>query len=58
MRLNREITKALNAPALKKRLVNLGIQPWPGSPEEFASLVRSERKRFAQLISGAGIKKR
>lgn len=58
MRLNREITKALNAPALKKRLVNLGIQPWPGSPEEFASLVRSERARFAQLIQAAGIRKR
>ena len=58
MRLNQEITKALNAPALKKRLVNLGIQPWPGSPEEFASLVRSERARFAQLIKAAGIRKR
>lgn len=58
MRLNREITKALDAPALKERLVNLGIQPWPGSPEEFASLVRSERARFAQLIQAAGIRKR
>jgi tripartite-type tricarboxylate transporter receptor subunit TctC len=58
MRLNQEITKALNAPILKKRLVNLGIQPWPGSPEEFASLVRSEKERFAQLIKGAGISKR
>jgi len=58
MRLNQEITKALNAPALKKRLVSLGIQPWPGSPEEFADLVRTERKRFAELIKAAGIRKR
>lgn len=58
MRLNQEITKALNAPALKKRLVNLGIQPWPGSPEELASLVRSEKERFAALIKAAGISKR
>lgn len=58
MRLNLEITKALNAPALKRRLVNLGIQPWPGSPEELASLVRSEKERFAALIKAAGISKR
>ncbi len=58
MRLNQEITKAINSPDLEKRLVNLGIEPWPGSPEEFSSLVRSERERFAQLIKSAGIKKR
>ena len=57
MRLNQEITKALNSPALNERLVKLGIQPWPGSPEDFASLVRSERKRYAQLIQVVGIRK-
>ncbi|MDH3288688.1 MAG: tripartite tricarboxylate transporter substrate binding protein [Betaproteobacteria bacterium] len=58
MRLNEEITKALQSPTLKKRLVNLGIQPWPGSPEDLASLVSSEKKRFAALIKAAGISKR
>jgi tripartite-type tricarboxylate transporter receptor subunit TctC len=48
----------MHSPALKKRLVNLGIQPWPGSPEEFANLVRTARERFAQLINAAGIRKR
>jgi len=38
--------------------VNLGIQPWPGSPEDFASLMHSERERYAQLIQAVGIRKR
>ncbi len=57
-RLNQEITKALKAPALRDRLVNLGIQPWPGSPQELAAHVASEKARFATLIQAAGIPKR
>jgi len=57
-RLNQEIVKALNSPALRDRLLKLGIQPWPGSPQEFAKLVSSEKARFAELIQTAGIPRR
>jgi len=57
-RLNSEIRKALNAPALRDRLVRLGIQPWPGSPQELAAHVASEKARFAALIRAAGIPRR
>lgn len=57
-RLNQEIVKALKAPALRDRLVRLGIEPWPGSPAEFANLVSTEKARFAELIKAAGIPKR
>lgn len=57
-RLSEEISKALKAPALRDRLLTLGIQPWPGSPQELGALVRSEKARFAKLIEAAGIPKR
>jgi len=57
-RLNQEITRALNAKGLRNTLLKLGIDPWPGSPQEIATLVRSEKKRFAELISAARIPKR
>ena len=57
-RLNQEITRALEDPTLRERLVKLGIAPWPGSPQELAELVRAEKARFAQLIKSAGVPKR
>ena len=54
-RLNREITTALNAPDLKNRLVAVGVDPWPGSPEEFGRFVRSETARYAKIIESAGV---
>lgn len=57
-RLNQEITTALKSPELSGRLSTLGIQPWPGTQQELATLVSSEKARFAELIRIAGIKKR
>jgi tripartite-type tricarboxylate transporter receptor subunit TctC len=57
-RLNQEITSALKSPALSGRLSGMGIQPWPGTPQELATLVSSEKARFADLIKTAGIQKR
>lgn len=56
-RLNREIMKALEAPAMRERMAAAGIDPWPGTPEEMADLLRSETARFAKIIASAGLKK-
>ena len=55
-RLNTEINKALASPDLKDRLVAAGIQPTGGTPEQFASFIRSETVRYAKVIKDAGIK--
>jgi tripartite-type tricarboxylate transporter receptor subunit TctC len=54
-RLNQEIVKALAAPELRERLTAAGVEPWPSTPEEFASLVRSETVRYADIIRRAGL---
>ncbi|MDP2708370.1 MAG: tripartite tricarboxylate transporter substrate binding protein [Burkholderiales bacterium] len=56
-RLNREIMKALESPAMRERMAAAGIDSWPGTPEEMADLLRSETARFAKIIASAGLKK-
>ena len=56
-RLHREISRAMDDPALKQQMANAGMEPWLGTPEEMGSLVRSEMSRYAKIIQSAGIKK-
>jgi tripartite-type tricarboxylate transporter receptor subunit TctC len=55
-RLNREIVKALESPDLRERLAALGVEPWPGTPEQLAGLVRSETVRYAKIIKSIGLR--
>jgi tripartite-type tricarboxylate transporter receptor subunit TctC len=55
-RVSREAIKALEAPDLRERLAAIGVDPWPGSPEELERLVRSETKRYASVIKSIGLK--
>jgi len=55
-RLHREIVAAMRSPEIVKRFHELDTEPVPGSPEEFAVLVKSERPRWAEVIRKAGAK--
>jgi tripartite-type tricarboxylate transporter receptor subunit TctC len=55
-RLNREVTKAMAAPDFRERLAAAGVEPWLGSPDELAALVKSETARYASIIKRAGLK--
>ncbi|MGZ5169888.1 MAG: Bug family tripartite tricarboxylate transporter substrate binding protein, partial [Burkholderiales bacterium] len=55
-RLNTELNKALGSSELKDKLLAAGIQPTGGTPEQFASFIRSETARYAKVIKDAGIK--
>jgi tripartite-type tricarboxylate transporter receptor subunit TctC len=55
-RLNAEIHKALADPEVKERLAALGAEVSPSTPEELATLVRSEHERYGKLIREANIK--
>jgi len=54
-RLNREVTKALEAPDMRERLAIAGIDPWPGTPDQMGNLLRSETARYAVIIRAAGL---
>jgi tripartite-type tricarboxylate transporter receptor subunit TctC len=55
-RLNADIHKALADPEVKERLAALGAEVSPSTPEELATLVRSEHERYGRLIRDANIK--
>jgi tripartite-type tricarboxylate transporter receptor subunit TctC len=55
-RLSREVVKALDAPDLRKQLAAMGVDPWPGTPEELADLVRNETARYSKLIKSIGLR--
>ena len=53
---HREINRILALPDVKERLGNLGIAPFPtATPQEFGVYVRSEMKKYAELVRSAGI---
>lgn len=55
-KLNAEINGGLADPALKARLVKLGVSVVGGSPAEFAKLIARETARWSTVIRTAGIK--
>ena len=55
-RLAREVIRALESPELRNQLDNMGVDPWPGTPDELESLVRSETARYATLIKSIGLR--
>ena len=56
-RLNREIVKALEAPDMRERLTALGVDPWPGTPEDLAKLLREDMERYGAIARSAGLPK-
>ena len=55
-RLNAEANRALNDPALRQRLIALGLQPRGGTPAEFAAFIEAETRKWSEVVRSAGIK--
>jgi len=55
-RLTHETIRALESPDLRRRMEAISIEPWPGTPEELAELVRSETARYATVVKSAGLR--
>ena len=55
-RLNAEAVKALASPAVKQQLATLGDYPVGTSVDDFAAFVRTEHKRWTEVVKAAGVK--
>lgn len=55
-RLNQEITRALNTPAIKEKFLAVGIETVASSPERLGAAVKSEIARMGKLLRDAGIR--
>jgi len=49
-----EVTKILHAPEMAKRLMEMGVDPLGGTPEDFGRLIRSEVARFGKAVKASG----
>ena len=55
-RLNREIASALSVPEIRERALAAGAEPATNTPQEFATMIRDETRKWAQVIRAAEIK--
>ena len=54
-RLSQEAKKALDSKELRQTLDTQSINPWYGTPEQLADLLKTETTRYATIIKSAGI---
>jgi tripartite-type tricarboxylate transporter receptor subunit TctC len=54
-RLNRDIGKAVMAPAVKGRMEKFGGYPAAGTPTEFATFLEAERAKWSKVIADAKV---
>lgn len=53
--LNQAAVAALRTPALRDRMVELGVTPTGTSPEEYADFLNKERERWSTMIRETGV---
>ena len=51
-----EITRIVRSPEVSKRLVEMGVDPLGGTPEDFGKLIRVEVERFGKAVRASGAK--
>lgn len=56
MRLYADSGNALRQPAIRDRLQNMGLNPAPNTPEEFAQFIRAELDRWAKVAKAVNIR--
>ena len=55
-KLNAETNKALNDPAIAKKLTEQGVVITPGTPEQFGAFIKSQTELWSGVIKSAGIR--
>ncbi|MCC6532259.1 MAG: tripartite tricarboxylate transporter substrate binding protein [Burkholderiales bacterium] len=55
-KLNRELTRILELPAVKQKLLAMGAEPWPTSAEKAREFIAAEVARWSRVVTKAGLK--
>ena len=54
-KLNAEVVRVLNLPDVRERLLALGAEPVPGTPEELGTTMKKDADRWSKLIKATGM---
>jgi tripartite-type tricarboxylate transporter receptor subunit TctC len=55
-KLNQDINKLLSEPAFRKRLIDIGVEPMGGTPQDFAKYLDVELKKWGEVVRVSGAK--
>jgi tripartite-type tricarboxylate transporter receptor subunit TctC len=55
-RLNAEVNKIMTDDAMKERFMVIGVDPAPGTPEQFGDILAKDIERWSKSVKGAGLK--
>ncbi len=55
-KLNQQINAIMAEPAFRKRVMDMGVTLMGGTPDDVASHIASERKKWSEVVQTAGIK--
>jgi tripartite-type tricarboxylate transporter receptor subunit TctC len=53
-KLNTEIIKLMDNPEMRERLVGLGVEAAPGTPDQLATLLRDDLVRWSKIVKDSG----
>ena len=53
-RVQQEVARALNTPTIKEKMLSQGATPSGNTPSQFAALIESEHKKWAQVVKISG----
>jgi len=54
--LNRELRRALEAPEVRRTLLDQGMDPAPGTPEQFGALIKTDMDKWGEIGRRLGVK--
>ena len=55
-RINAEVNKIITAETMKERFAAIGVDPLPGTPEQFGELLVKDIERWSRAVKSAGLK--
>jgi tripartite-type tricarboxylate transporter receptor subunit TctC len=56
MRVNAEVVKILDTPAMRERLDALGAVPWPVGPDQLLATIKDDLARWEKIVKASGAK--
>jgi tripartite-type tricarboxylate transporter receptor subunit TctC len=56
-RLNAEMNKIITKPEVAKYMADQGVEPWPGTQQEFVEQIRTDREKYQQIFKIIGTAK-